>query len=491
MAEQTPTTAHAPFHDEPFPELLGLASQVAVSADERWIAVSSVAHGRSRVAVYRAADLSCAHLLTFTMDAESIAFHPTLPLLAIGLDNYDEYSRAGGLTLLEPATGHRVDFADPDWGIEPVRWLDARTLELTFFALDPDDEYVHLLSRATVARDDWLGLTPDALDLTALDRRPHDPEDPHTYTDTAPARPVLQALAERAGRSYGGYGGVRAVAGLSDGRVLATRNHTAVECWAPDGSVLWTVPAPSAVGGTRFEVAADERTVRVAVPGPDARARTDFPLVATSDGTVLDRLSVPFSAALCARMDGVWAIRDTYDRSIGAEPPAPPNTRVFAADGTPLGAVHEPDRYDLVPLDVRRCPELLYARRRREVIALDPGSTAETVLFSADTPLGRAVYTTDAAGPALLHGRTELVRRAFPAGEVVWSRPLGSAVVDLDAHAGVLHAVCADDTLVSVDTADGTVLDRRPLPPYGACSLHVSPDGTVLIGTAAGQILRY
>ncbi|MER5711860.1 hypothetical protein [Streptomyces sp. NPDC002122] len=487
----------APFHDEPFPELLGHASQVIVSADEQWIAVNSVGSGLSKVAVYRAADLSCAHLLTFTKDAESIAFHPTLPLLAIGLDNYDAYQRAGGLTLLEPVTGHRVDLTDPDHGIEPIRWLDDRTLELTFFTWESDDEHLH--SRATVVRDDWLGLTPDALDLRTLPRTPLPPGAEVEYLDTEPTRPLLEALAERAGRSYDALGQVRAVAALSDGRVLATRSHAVVECRSPDGSLLWSVPAPSGIGGRRIEVSADERTVRVAVPGPDSRTRTDFPLVATADGTVLDRPSVPFAAALSARTDGVWAIRDTYDRGSEAEPPAAPNTRVFAADGTPLATVHEPDRYDLVPIDVRRCPALLYGRRRRDVIALDPRTAAETTLFPVDPfmldrPLGRAVYVSDSAGPALLHGRTELVRRTFPAGEVVWTRPLdgeASELVDVDAHAGVLHALCTDGTLLSVDTADGTVLDRRALPPYGPLSVHAAPDGTVLVGTAAGQILRY
>ncbi|RSS55017.1 hypothetical protein [Streptomyces sp. WAC01280] len=487
----------APFHDEPFPELLGHASQVIVSADEQWIAINSVGSCLSKVAVYRAADLSCAHLLTFTKDAESIAFHPTLPLLAIGLDNYDAYQRAGGLTLLEPVTGHRVDLTDPDHGIEPIRWLDDRTLELTFFTWESDDEHLH--SRATVVRDDWLGLTPDALDLRTLPRTPLPPGTEVEYLDTEPTRPLLEALAERAGRSYDALGQVRAVAALSDGRVLATRSHAVVECRSPDGSLLWTVPAPSGIGGSRIEVSADERTVRVAVPGPDSRTRTDFPLVATADGTVLDRPSVPFAAALSARTDGVWAIRDTYDRGSEAEPPAAPNTRVFAADGTPLATVHEPDRYDLVPIDVRRCPELLYGRRRRDVISLDPRTAAETTLFPVDPfmvdrPLGRAVYVSDSAGPALLHGRTELVRRTFPAGEVVWTRPLdgeASELVDVDAHAGVLHALCTDGTLLSVDTADGTVLDRRALPPYGPLSVHAAPDGTVLVGTAAGQILRY
>ncbi|MEU7515895.1 hypothetical protein AB0B13_28385 [Streptomyces sp. NPDC042898] len=487
----------APFHDEPFPELLGHASQVIVSADEQWIAVNSVGSGLSKVAVYRAADLSCAHLLTFTKDAESIAFHPTLPLLAIGLDNYDAYQRAGGLTLLEPVTGHRVDLTDPDHGIEPIRWLDDHTLELTFFTWESDDEHLH--SRATVVRDDWLGLTPDAFDLRTLPRTPLPPGTEVEYLDTEPTRPLLEALAERAGRSYDALGQVRAVAALSDGRVLATRSHAVVECRSPDGSLLWSVPAPSGIGGRRIEVSADERTVRVAVPGPDSRTRTDFPLVATADGTVLDRPSVPFAAALSARTDGVWAIRDTYDRGSEAEPPAAPNTRVFAADGTPLATVHEPDRYDLVPIDVRRCPALLYGRRRRDVIALDPRTAAETALFPVDPfmldrPLGRAVYVSDSAGPALLHGRTELVRRTFPAGEVVWTRPLdgeASELVDVDAHAGVLHALCTDGTLLSVDTADGTVLDRRALPPYGPLSVHAAPDGTVLVGTAAGQVLRY
>ncbi|MFD8975116.1 hypothetical protein [Streptomyces sp. NPDC059593] len=487
---------NAPFHDEPFPEVFGNASQVIVSADEQWIAVSSIGSHRSRVAVYRAADLSCAHLLTFPLDAEAIDFHPTLPLLSIGLNNGDAYQREGCLTLFEPGTGHRVDFADPDWGVEPARWLDARTLELTFFTWESDCS--QLQSRATVVRDDWLGLPSDALDLRTLPRTPLPPDTLVEHLDTELTYPLLRSLAEQAGRSYDGLGQVRAVAALSDGQVLATRSHAVVECWSPDGSLLWSVPAPSGIGGSRMEVSADERTVRVAVPGPDSRTRTDFPLVATSDGRVLDRPSVPFAAALSARTDGVWAIRDTYGRGSEAEPPAPPNTRTFAADGTPLGTVHEPDRYDLVPIDVRRCPELLYGRRRRDVIALDPRTAAETTLFPlepfmVDRPLGRAVYVSDSAGPALLHGRTELVRRTFPAGEVVWTRPLdgeASEVVDLDAHAGVLHALCTDGVLLSVDAADGTVLDRRALPPYGPISVHAAPDGTVLVGTSAGQILR-
>ncbi|MFB6861320.1 hypothetical protein ACFCZQ_08265 [Streptomyces virginiae] len=482
---------HTTFNDQPFPELLGLACQVVLSNDGQWLAVSSVMHRYSRIAVYRTDDLSCAHLLTFTQEAESIAFHPTLPLLAVGLDNGDDFFRAGGLTLLEADTGHRVDFTDPAWGIDPLRWLDDRTLQLTFFAMTDGSDSRR--ARATVVREDWRGLGPDALDLTTLGRSEQDPQDPGepgTYEDTLPPLQTLRTLAERAGRRYDEQGAVRAVAGLGDGRVLATRRDVAVECRAADGSVLWSVPAESPYGGTRIEVAADERTVRVAVPGPDSRTRTDFLLVDTADGRVLDRRSVPYSAAMCARTDGVWATRDTYDRCFGAEPPTPPNTRIFAADGSPLGSLHVPDRYDLVPLDARRCPELLYVRRRRDVVALAPDAATEAVLFSADAPLGRAVHADDGTGAALFHGRTELVRRAFPSGAVQWNRPLESEVIGLDTHAGVLHALCADGTLVSVDTADGALVATRRLPPHGPLSLHAAPDGTVVVGTAAGQILR-
>ncbi|MER7946210.1 hypothetical protein ABTY59_02305 [Streptomyces sp. NPDC096079] len=181
---------------EPFAELLGGADQAVVSADGRWIAASACWDRHSRVAVYRAADLSLAHLLTFTEEAEPIAFHPTLPLLAVGLDNSDEYLRAGGLTLLEADTGHRVDFTDPGRGIDLVRWRDPRTLELTFRAVDPDCEYVHHVCRPTVVRTDWRGLAPDALDLTALHAPPLDEV---TYPDTGSARELLRSLAARAG----------------------------------------------------------------------------------------------------------------------------------------------------------------------------------------------------------------------------------------------------------------------------------------------------
>ncbi|WP_250291485.1 hypothetical protein [Streptomyces atroolivaceus] len=94
MADR-PDSHTTPLHDQPFPELLGYPCQVVISGDGQWIAGSSVMHRYSRVAVYRAAYLSCVHLLTSTKEAESIAFHSTLPLLAIGLDNGDEYGREG------------------------------------------------------------------------------------------------------------------------------------------------------------------------------------------------------------------------------------------------------------------------------------------------------------------------------------------------------------------------------------------------------------
>ncbi|BAU85500.1 hypothetical protein SLA_4616 [Streptomyces laurentii] len=496
-------------HDEPFPELLGNIDQVTVSADGQWIAASSVWHRLSRVVVYRAADLSRAHLLTFDVEAEPIAFHPTIPLLAIGLDNGDAYQRAGGLTLFEADSGHRVDFADPGRGVELVRWADDRTLELTFLSVDLDNGCEFLTSRARAVRDDWRDLVPDALDLTAVDGPPLDPDTPVGYPDT-PVRPVLQALAARAGRSCTGRGGVGVVAGLSDGRVLATRHHVALESRAPDGSPQWSVPAPSPSGGTRILVSPDERTARVVAP--DFRDGSDLLLVDLADGTVLDRSSLPFPAGLCARTDGVWAIGHASGQGKGADSPEPPATRVFAADGTPLRTVrHEPADDDPVgadpvgddavadepagdaflPLDVRRCPELLFLRRRGDVVALDPRSATERVLFTADEPLGGTVYVSDTEGPALLHGRREVVRRSFPAGEVVWRRDLGAAATALDARDGVLHALCEDGTLVSLATADGALLDRRALPPYRALSLHAAPDGTVLVGTVAGQILRY
>ncbi|MFI8364762.1 hypothetical protein ACIGD1_31975 [Streptomyces sp. NPDC085612] len=478
--------AFTALHDEPFPELLGLATQAVTSADGRWTAVSSVTSGSSRIAVYRSDDLSCVQLATFAAETDSIAFHPALPLLAVALDNGDGYCRKGGITLLEPDTGHRVDFPDPAWGVEAVRWQDERTLRATFIAMD--DGTWHRTARATVVREDWRGLAPDAVDLSSLDREPHDgtaaPDD-----DPPPALPLLRALAARAGRTYGPHGGVRAVAALPDGRVLATRSHVAVECRSADGALLWSVPAPSAAGGVRIAPAADGRTVRVAVPGPDSRTRTDVLLVDTADGTVTERLTVPFSAALATRTDGVWALRDTHDRCFGAEPPTAPDTRIHS--GTTLtGSVHVGDRYELIPLDVRRCPELLHLRGRRQIVALAPDG-AETVLCAADpAPPARSVYVCDDRGPALLHGGTELRRRDLASGSILWTCPTGSPVIDLDAEAGVVHALCADGTLLRADAADGRLLARHRLPPYGPLSLYAAPGGTVLVGTAAGQILR-
>ncbi len=126
---------------------------------------------------------------------------------------------------------------------------------------------------------------------------------------------------------------------------------------------------------------------------------------------------------------------------------------------------------------MRRCPELLHLRGRRQIVALAPDG-AETVLCAADpAPPARSVYVCDDRGPALLHGGTELRRRDLASGGILWTCPTGSPVIDLDAEAGVVHALCADGTLLRADAADGRLLARHRLPPYGPLSLYAAPGG--------------
>ncbi|WP_370414435.1 hypothetical protein [Streptomyces fradiae] len=218
-SQGTPTPYTA-FHDEPFPEVFGNPTEAVVSADGQWLAVSSVISDLSRVVVYRTADLSCAQVLHFAMETDTMAFHPTLPLLAIGFDNGDGYMREGNLILLEPESGHRVDFPDTNWGVELVRWTDAHTLELTLCAMYDGDTYER--SRATFARENWLGLAPDDLKPHPVDAPLIDPDAQLPYPDRDPAPSVLRALAERVGRSY-----------ACNPTPPAPRLHA-----APDGTVL-------------------------------------------------------------------------------------------------------------------------------------------------------------------------------------------------------------------------------------------------------------
>lgn len=153
--------------DDPFPEI-GHPFTTDVSADGRWIAVSCYASGRGdggRIAVYRTSDLALWDQIVLEQGIEGLAFHPALPVLAVGTEEGDEFELRGGLLLYEPETRRRTDVAVAGAGVSALRWRDACRLEVTFArpVVDYEDLGRVTYTRSVVERPDWQDVTADVL----------------------------------------------------------------------------------------------------------------------------------------------------------------------------------------------------------------------------------------------------------------------------------------------------------------------------------------
>ncbi|WEV25940.1 hypothetical protein OYE22_12585 [Streptomyces sp. 71268] len=398
--------------DEPFPEV-GTAFHTALSDDGQWLAVVGYLGGafsRSRVVdlphgsrpaprvlVYRRADLSYHRTVAVPGESvETLAFHPTLPLLAVGTDEGDEYARHGTLLLADVVTGRQARVVCADAGVAALRWRDGDTLDVLLAEADHDlaSEGLIRYAESAVPRPpsgDWLTLgpepagatgSPDSREPAPLDaRRPAAPDWESRLPEVAvQARHAeLRELATADGRDWRARRAVWAVAGLRDGRVLAAREDNLLECWSPEGRRMWTVPPPAEsfqYVGLQLQVTPDERTARVTVAtGTSDDRRSTVLAVSLADGSVRTEHRLRYPALLTARADGVWAARDTCELF-----PAPPSwspsaTLLFAPDGTPLGAVPLGHYDPRTELTVRRAPDL-YALVVRDRPA-PPGTEAD------------------------------------------------------------------------------------------------------------------
>ncbi|GAB3956310.1 hypothetical protein GCM10027614_68140 [Micromonospora vulcania] len=104
--------------------------------------------GRSRphsgwypAAVYRSGDLACMAHFTTRWPANTIAFHPTLPLVAIGTGAYDGgWAYEGELLLLNLSTGTTVSVLAYPREVRQVAWGDPQTLDLVLAIPCDEDE---------------------------------------------------------------------------------------------------------------------------------------------------------------------------------------------------------------------------------------------------------------------------------------------------------------------------------------------------------------
>lgn len=512
--------------DELFPEI-GHPYTTDVSADGNWIAVSCHAAVRGclgRIVVYRTSDLTLWDEIVLEHGIEGLAFHPVLPVLAVGTEDGDEFELQGGLHIYEPETRSRTDVAVAGAGVTALRWRDARRLEVTFArpVIDFEDPGRQTYTRSVAERDDWHGVT--AGELAALVSWPSVPVEIDWSRVKGPGidqpQRYLAGVAAERGRAWTKRPGTAVVEVLRDGRMLAVpQSGSLLECWSPDGTLQWSEPVPDGFlqrNGCRLYVAPDEESAWATVlEGDSSDRRTLLLRFDLADGTRLAEFRLDFPVAIAARTDGAWVARDS--RELFPGPLWPPNEGVvLTPSGRQLGSLALGESDSSYDFPVRRSPHLLFLYGvgggdvrtevlEKWVVRADPHGVERLFPFAWGDYVGSylrggpAVYVDDAAGPGLVHTCTardgsHLVRRAYPGGAVVWAHRFEASIAGVDVHGGLVHAVTGARELLTLRAAEGTVVRRRTLAlgghVYTPTCLSAGPDGDLVIGTVEGRLIK-
>ncbi|MFG2697565.1 hypothetical protein [Kitasatospora sp. NPDC048407] len=470
------------FADRPFAEAGDPA--VAVTDERRaLLAVAGLArHGRpAPVTVYRTGDLACVALLRSGYPVHALAFHPELPLLAIGTGRYDGgHSFEGELLLLDLESGAHVSLFE-DWTGREVlglEWLDGQSLRLL---LAPPDDWQDRAAwqdghRAVLHRPDWRTVAPGSVTPAEL----AGPRLPVPRPDGAEAaRRLLDDL-------HGGWaprGPVSAVEELPDGRLLVALPGV-LECRTPSDAVAWSAERVDRAG--EFAVAPERQSVFVRSAEP--WSVTELSL---ADGSRLAQYQPRRNTGLLACADGLPVIapfwhrdlRIRHSRLVYTSPHPPrPDRWVATADPSRLPAAERPFR-------------TIGRLEQRFPLSWDP---TETHLPGpgVELPDGDLLHAgTVHHGQGLQPGGSFVVRRDPSDGTPRWvfrtDRP--ALALDADCDRGLVHVAYDDAELVTLSATDGTVLRRAPLTvgrvTAVATALTVPGPGRVLIGTADGRLL--
>jgi hypothetical protein len=256
--------------DRPFAEIGDPA--LAVSDDRRGllgVAGTSGFGGRVPVGVYGTGDLACRALFRSRHPVHAMAFHPTLPLLAVGTGRYDGgYFFEGEPLLLSLETGTAVSVIEHRLGrqVLGLEWLDEESLRVL---MAPPDDWQdrdafaegHV---AVVRRTDWTAVPPASL-------TGHDLAGPRVPAPRPDGREAGRRAVTRLSTGWEPRRDVSAVERLRDGRILAALGGVLLESWLPSGEREWSVPDEE--GGREIVVAGGEETVWVSLRRSEGRKR--------------------------------------------------------------------------------------------------------------------------------------------------------------------------------------------------------------------------
>ncbi|MFI0357472.1 hypothetical protein [Actinomadura sp. 9N407] len=455
-----------------------------------------------RLGIYWADDHRLEHLLRLRWPVRSIAFHPSLPLAAVGTGGYDGgYCFNGELLLVDLESGRSRSMLDAEREVRLVEWLDDRTLRLLVAPHSEDWDDAHTHGHEFVLERDWAW------------------GDEHTVSLPPGNEPLVEAPVQRTAEAellelFPGWTRRRQVwdvARLADGRVLAVLEGTALEAWSASGEREWAVLDET--GGRQIAVAPDERSAMVntserwrlvkgrwtRTPGPALR-------VDLADGNVLETLDIGISM-FTTRTDGWLALRDArYEQER-------PQTRLVSPEGVQDGRIVL-GRYvnSQHVLRVRKSRELYFLQGRNDAspsddkwvvsVSVPDGEVRWLFPLEWETKVDRIIF----GGPAvhvdgaLVHGgglaarrgrmadSEYIVRRRLPDGAVDWLFRGDFIVTALEADGDTVYAALRSGEILALDAADGTVRWRAGIP--GApLSMSLDRDGRLLIGTVEGRVL--
>ncbi|MFD7445062.1 hypothetical protein [Streptomyces sp. NPDC059909] len=486
----------------------------------RWPSLGTAAIDRwpqYRIGVYRADDLSCRHLHHSYWPVNSIDFHPSLPLAAVGTGRYDgSWDFDGELLLVDLESGTVTTALEERREVLAVEWLDDRRLRLQVSPEDRDSDHAFTHAFETVIeREDWSAAADRIIGYRQLIgprvRRVHPPDAEHAHDllrDRGAGATVGWTLRRQ----------VWAAETLDDGRVLAALQGARLECWRPSGELQWAVPDLD--GGRQIHVCADQRSAWVHVRHTGRltesgwrRAGNLVQRIALDDGRSLEEFDPGHAVTFTAGRGGWLAVREAWPARDQGQ------TVLLTPDNTEAARFTLPNhdffaaRRGSEPLFVQR-PEGQAASGRQWVVAIaleeTDGSPSVRRLFPLEWDGDRTMHLF--AGPGIQVGNDALiyaatlhdhrgllsqnsfvVRRRLAGGAPQWVYGTDQPVTALDGDDETVFAAHRSGRIVAIDASNGSPRWERDLHvaglPVVPLSLTVPRAGRLLIGTVDGRIL--
>ncbi|MER5485937.1 hypothetical protein ABT024_22355 [Streptomyces sp. NPDC002812] len=498
----SPLSVDRIFGDRSFAEI---GDPVMATADERRGLLAAAGRyefgGTAPVGVYGTGDLACHALVRPRYPVHAMAFHPTLPLLAVGTGHYDGgYHFEGQLLLLDLETGTAISLIEHPLGrqVLELEWLDEQALRVV---MAPPDDWQDETARveghvAVVRRPDWTAVP--ARSLTE-----HDLVGPRVPAPRPDGSAAAHRMIAELSTDWESRRNVRAVEELSDGRILATLDGVRLESWLPSGEREWMVP--DLEGGREIVVATDEGSAWVGLvrrPGRRDSVPQSVVRLSLAHGKQLDSVIPSSFASLVCCADGRPALSPDGRNGDRSRLPIRGGRRIyFQSTLQPSGERNSYKGESWVaamdlkgPATVRPVVPLARSARRMFRYSWEPGEThfggpgvevEDGTLVHAGT-----VYH----GLGLQPGGSFVVRRETTDGRPQWVFRTDRKATTLDADAATVYIGYDDGEVVALDLGDGTVRWRQHLT-VGAVSavptaLTVTATGRFLIGTSDGRILE-